>query len=307
MREIAERSIPIADNPFFRSSVQLGRRLILTLLHLAILVFLITLTQRLALSGGVQSLGESIPEAASISSRFIQDLLRGGSPVVEEMLKLLPRSLGLLMIALTVGTVFGLSLGGIAAIRKGSRLSTFLMTASVILISTPSYVVAMFLIWSVVWFFQSTGVRILPTFGFGWDVHLILPTIVLAIRPLASMLRLSYSSLVDILQTDFIRTARSKGLNSRAVFLRHVIRNAGVPLLTTIGVSFRFSLAVLPIVEFIFSWSGIGLALLESIQTGNLNRVLIMVLPLAALFILANIIMDFLFQIIDPRLRKFAE
>lgn len=304
MTEIVEGSIPITQNSFLRGSLRLGQRLLLTLLHLAILIFLIALAQQLA---GLQSLRESIPEAVSISSRFIQDLARGESPLVEEMMRLLPRSLGLLLISLIVGTFFGLILGGFAAIRKGSRLSTFLMTTSVVFVSTPSYVVAMFLIWSVVWFFQSTGTRILPTFGYGWDVHLILPTLVLAIRPFASMLRLSYSSLVDILQTDFVRTARSKGLHSRAVFRRHVIRNAGVPLLATVGVSFRFSLAVLPIVEFIFTWPGIGLALLESIQTGNLDRVLIMVLPLAVIFIIVNIILDFFYEIIDPRLRKVAE
>lgn len=307
MTELTERRAAFTENSFFQVSLRVGQRLIITLLHLAIVIFLITLAQRLALGSGLQSLKDSIPEALSLSSRFIKDIARGGNPAVEEMLRLIPRSLGLLLIALTVGTFFGLMLGGVAAIRKGSRLSTFLMTASVILISTPSYVVAMFLIWSVVWFFQTTGTRVLPTFGFGWDVHLLMPTFVLAIRPLASMLRLSYSSLVDILQTDYVRTARSKGLSSRAVFRRHVIRNAGVPLLTTVGVLFRFSLAILPIVEYIFNWQGIGLALLESIQTGNLNRTLIMVLPLAGLFVLVNIILDFLYEVIDPRLRKVAE
>jgi peptide/nickel transport system permease protein len=170
--------------------------------------------------------------------------------------------------------------------------------------STPSYVAAMFLIWAFLGINKSSGVRLLPTFGFGWDLHLVMPSLVLATRPMANMTRLTYSALIDIFEADFVRTAHSKGLKPRLVFWRHVLRNAGVPLLTTAGVAFRFSLAMLPVVEFIFSWPGIGLALLRAIQSRDAPQVIVMVLPLAVLFVIVNLLLDIAYQVIDPRLRS---
>jgi peptide/nickel transport system permease protein len=285
----------------------IGQRILLTIFHLFVLIFLVSLAVQLSRGGGIQSIQTALPNAMESTSFFIKSTFRGNIQAWDEMRHIFPRSMGLLLIALFLGTFIGLVLGGIAAVGRGTRLSSALMTISVIGVSTPSYVVAMFLIWSVVWVFQTTDFRILPVYGFGWDEHLIMPMIVLSARPLASMLRLSYASFLDIFRADYIRTAHSKGLQPRTVFWRHVLRNAGVPLLTTMGVSFRFALAVLPVVEFIFTWPGIGLALLESIQSGNLGRVLVMILPLAALFILVNIFLDLVNQVIDPRLRKLSE
>jgi peptide/nickel transport system permease protein len=283
------------------------RRLLLTLLHLLILVFIVAFAGRLAIGGGIQSFPNSIPDAVDISIEFLRSLSAGDLSSVNELPTLLPRSLGLLIISLALGTGVGLILGGIAALKRGSRVSTFLMSVSVFVMSTPSYVAGMFLLWAAIWFNKSTGIRILPTYGFGWDEHLVIPGLVLAARPMASMMRLSYSALLDILRSDYVRTAHSKGVHPRGVFLRHVLRNAGVPLLTTAGVSFRFSLAVLPIVEYIITWPGIGLELLRSIQAGDLYRILVMVLPLAMLFILVNMILDIVYELIDPRLRKVEE
>jgi peptide/nickel transport system permease protein len=116
-------------------------------------------------------------------------------------------------------------------------------------------------------------------------------------------MRLSYNALIEVLDADFVRTAHAKGLTPRVVILRHVLRNTGVPLLTTIVVSLRFSLAILPIVEYIFSWPGIGQHLLEAIEVNDAAAVVSMVLPLAVLFVLVNILMEILYLIIDPRLR----
>ena len=115
--------------------------------------------------------------------------------------------------------------------------------------------------------------------------------------------RLSYNSLAEILDADYVRTARSKGLRPKVVLTEHVLRNAGVPILTTVVVSLRFSLAILPIVEYIFAWPGIGLALLEAIQAQDVDAAIGMVLPLALLFVLVNLIAELLYLRIDPRLR----
>ncbi len=147
----------------------------------------------------------------------------------------------------------------------------------------------MLLIWFNVWLYRTTGADFLPLHGFGWDAHLILPALILAGRPAASVMRPSYNGLVEVLDADFVRTARAKGLGPWAVLMRHVLRNAGVPLLTTVVVSIRFSLALLPIVEYIFSWPGIGQGLLEAIGLQDTVAVVGMVLPLALLFLLERV------------------
>jgi peptide/nickel transport system permease protein len=159
------------------------------------------------------------------------------------------------------------------------------------------------LIWFGVWLYRTTGMDFLPLHGFGWDAHLILPAIVLAARPAANVMRLGYNALVEVLDADFVRTAHAKGLGPWIVFFRHVLRNAGVPLLTTVAVSLRFSLAILPIVEYIFNWSGVGEELLAAIQIQDTTAVIGMILPLAVLFVLVNLLLEALYRVVDPRLR----
>lgn len=278
-----------------------AQRGVYALLLILGLIYFISLASELGLSGGLGSLPRAAGSAWRISTGFLETLFSGEIPAAEVLWGPLSRSLGLLAAALALGVSAGLLLGALAAIRRHSRISGLLVSLSVLGISTPSYVAAMFLIWSVVWLFQRTGVRVLPVFGFGWDERLILPTIVLAARPMANMVRLSYSSLIDIFDADFVRTAHSKGLSPNAVFWHHILRNAGIPLLTTAGVSLRFSLSILPIVEYIFSWPGVGLTLLE---TRNTETTILLVLPLAVLFIGVNLALDTLYLVIDPRLRS---
>lgn len=161
----------------------------------------------------------------------------------------------------------------------------------------------MLLIWSIVWLYRTTGADFVPIHGFGWDAHLILPALVLAARPAANVMSLGYNALAEVLDADFVRTAHAKGLGPWIVLFRHVLRGAGVPLLTTIAVSLRFSLAILPIVEYIFNWSGIGEELLAAIQSQDTITVIGMILPLALLFVVVNILLEILYRVIDPRLR----
>lgn len=283
-----------------------GRKLASTLVLLVVLVLFIVLAMTLGVYGGLGAFREALP-AVGESLRGLPSALAPGSDLVEEMWLVLGRSLGLLVLGLLVGVISGLLLGGWAAVKRKSRISALIQTGAVLGISTPSYFAAMLLIWLVVWVYRQTDVRILPVFGFGWDLHVILPMLVLATRPLANMTRLTYAALAEIFDTDYVRTAHSKGVKPRGVFWKHVLRNAGVPLLTTAGVSFRFSLALLPVVEYIFSWPGIGLALLEAAQAGEVERVVVLVLPLAVLFVVVNLALEVLYPVVDPRMRGREE
>ena len=280
------------------------------------LVFFVALAMELGRAGGLGSLPSSVHSAAGFTLEYLGNLTQGdmgavvspypAAPAVSitaELARALPRSLGLLAVALSLAIVAGLSLGVGAGLRRKTRFSGFLVFLSVLGISTPSYFAAMLLIWFGVWLYRATGMDFIPIHGFGWDAHLVLPALVLAARPAANVMRLGYNALVEVAGADFVRTAHAKGLGPWIVFFRHVLRNAGVPLLTTVAVSLRFSLAILPIVEYIFNWSGVGQGLLEAIQAQDTTTVVGMVLPLAVLFVLVNLFLEMLYPLVDPRLR----
>lgn len=291
-------------------------RILSALLLLLALVFFVALTVDLGRAGGLQALPSAISSAAGFTIDYLANLARGdlgvissryraapGTPVATELARALPRSLGLLAVALVLAVLIGLPLGIAAGLRRKTRLYGILIFVSVLGISIPSYFAAMLLIWCSVWLYRTGGADFLPVYGFGWDAHLILPALVLAGRPAANVMRLGCNALVEVLDADYVRTARAKGLGAWVVLFRHVLRNAGVPLLTTVAVSLRFSLAVLPVVEYIFSWSGLGQGLLEAVRAQDAVAVIGMVLPLALLFVLVNLLLEALCLLVDPRLR----
>jgi peptide/nickel transport system permease protein len=283
---------------------------------LVALVFFVALAIDLQEAGGLQHLPSSIPSALGFTVEYLAGLAHGdmgtvarsaaslsAASVVSKLARALPRSLGLLAVSLTLAVLVGLPLGIGAGLRRKTHFSGLLVFLSVLGISTPSYLAAMLLVWGNVWLYRTTGADFLPVHGFGWDAHVILPALVLAARPAANVMRLGHNALVDVLDADFVRTAHAKGLGPWLVLMRHVLRAAGVPLVTTVAVSLRFSLAVLPIVEYIFSWSGVGEELLAAIQMQDTTTAIGMVLPLALLLVIVNLLLEILCPILDPRLR----
>ena len=128
--------------------------------------------------------------------------------------------------------------------------------------------------------------------GFGWDKRLILPTLVLAARPLAQITRISFHALREVLDQDYVRTAHSKGLSRGRVLFGHVLRNAAIPILTTVAVSLRFSLSSLPLVELYFGWPGAGFSLLKGIAQRDDNLTVALLLCLGLLFIGVNLLLE---------------
>ncbi len=228
--------------------------------------------------------------------RFYQNQLRKLVPDV------LTRSLGLLGLSLLVSAVVGVLLGVfIAGRRTGVTLTALLL--SIAGVSIPSFFAALLLQLGTIKLTRITGTPFLPVGGFGWDKHIILPLLVLAARPLAQITRVTYVTVEEVLKQDYVRTAYSKGLRSFYVTAVHIIRNAAVPVLTTIGLSLRFALSSLPIVEFFFGWQGIGFTLLQSISNRDDDLTIVLALCLGVLFILVNLFLDLSYTIIDPRLR----
>ena len=224
--------------------------------------------------------------------------------VVFETLK---TSAGLLLLSLGLALVVGLPLGIAAALTKRKISSTLVLLISVLGVSTPSFLFAMFL-WVVnIWVHRTFDIQVLPSGGFGWDAHLIMPAIVLAMRPLAQIAQVTYVTMRDVLGQDYIRTAHSKGLSWRMVRNVHALPNILIPTLTTLGSSLRYSLASLPVVEIFFEWPGVGMKLLDAIQQGNAALVTDLILSLGLFFLFVNLVIEFSFPLIDPRLRSDAD
>ncbi|MBE3117470.1 MAG: ABC transporter permease subunit [Candidatus Atribacteria bacterium] len=223
------------------------------------------------------------------------------------VLDTLIKSAGLLSISLGVALIIGLVLGITAAVLKRKTFSTLIVMLSTLGVSTPSFLLGMFF-WVInIQVHRIFGIKVLPSGGFGWDSHLLMPALALAMRPLAQIAQITYISLTDIIQNDYIRTAYSKGLRSSLVYIRHALTNALIPIFTTLGTSLRFSLASLPVVELFFNWPGVGLTLLQAIDRGMSTFVIDLILSLGVFFLLVNLIIEVLFPLIDARLRSTAD
>lgn len=226
----------------------------------------------------------------------------GPVPVSETLGEAYKNSMGLLLVALAAAATVGLALGITAALRQ--RASLALLTLTVIGISAPSFFVALLLQRLVIRYTESFG-QAISVAGFGWDIrHMLLPVLVLAARPLAYLTRSSFISLNRTMEEDYIRTARAKGLRSHTIVNIHAMRNILVPVLTAIGVSLRFSLGTLPVVEFFFAWPGIGYQLLNAINNRQTEVVVALAFVMGLTFLAVNLLLDILYRVVDPRIRE---
>jgi peptide/nickel transport system permease protein len=295
-------------------AIFVGQRLLFGLVVLLAVSYLSYLG--LDMAGGV-SLGEAIPRAARETVSYWGNLARGdlgmsiaGSstyaavPVAEVLPDRFGKSLGLLFASLAFAAVVGVGLGVWSAKRRHTIWSLATLVLSTIGVSVPSFFAALLLQIGVIRWTRMSGSALLPVGGFGWDEHLILPALVLAARPIAQIARVTSVTLGDVLDQDFVRTAHSKGVSPRVVMQRHILRNAAIPILTTVGVSLRFALSSLPVVEYFFNWTGMGFTLLKSIARRDDDMTVGLVLCLGLLFVLVNLLLEIAYRIIDPRLRE---
>jgi ABC-type dipeptide/oligopeptide/nickel transport system permease component len=214
-------------------------------------------------------------------------------------------SLGLLGVALAGAALVGLTIGLAAALFRGGQWALPLLGLTILGISTPSFVAALLLWVAELAYLDIFGRRLVSMAGFGWDFeHMLLPVLVLAARPLAYLTRAAYLGLSRVMEEDYIRTAFAKGLEMRRTVGVHALKNVAVPMLTALGVSLRFSLSTLPVVELFFQWPGAGIRLLEAIGRRDTGVVVTMALAFGLTFLLINLALDVLYRLIDPRIRE---
>jgi peptide/nickel transport system permease protein len=230
---------------------------------------------------------------------------RGSVPVREILADTYFKSMGLLAAALAVAAVIGLIAGFLAALSKRIPLAFPVLMLTILGISMPSFFAAMLLQIGEVKWVQTFGYPLVSVGGFAWDwKHMLLPVLVLAARPIAYLTRATFLALNRIMSEDFIRTAWAKGWHLRGVLHYHTLRNIAVPVLTALGVSLRFALGSLPVVEFFFGWPGLGDRLLSAIQSGQTPVVVTLALALGLTFISVNLLLDISYRFIDPRLQE---
>jgi peptide/nickel transport system permease protein len=224
--------------------------------------------------------------------------LRTGEPVLAEFWDRFPATLELALAATLLATLLALPLGVISAVKRNSVLDHGARLAALWGVSMPNFWLGLLLI-------LLFGVMLgwLPTYGRGTLSHLILPTITLGTGLTAVLMRLQRASMLDVLNTNYIRTARAKGLSEAKVIGRHAFRNTLIPVVTIIGIQFAHLLSGVVIVEQIFAWPGIGNFLLDGINAKDYPVIQGFVFMIALFFVLCNLAVDLLYALLDPRIR----
>lgn len=223
--------------------------------------------------------------------------IRGEQPVLDLLLLHLPYTLVLAGTALVIAVAIGLTLGFIAAYKRGSWLDTTLMTAAILGVSMPSFWLGLILL-----FTFAVQLEWLPVAGNNIQ-NLILPAVTLGVANAAIIARLTRSSMIDIFDQDFIRTARAKGLPRAAVLYRHALRAGLVPIVTMIGLQFTYMMGGAIVVENVFGWNGVGRMAIQAIFQRDYPLIQGFILMFAIIVVIVSLLMDLLYVRLDPRIR----
>ena len=267
-------------------------------------------------------LDRSVPEQYA---RWISNFARGNfgislrynRPVSELLASTVPNTLRLTLLALAVYMILGVALGVTSAARKNSLFDRIGTLTALVVYSIPSFWLALMLImlfslklgWLPSSHMQSIDASNLGALELFRDraAHLVLPAFVLGVASAAGMARYMRGSMIDELRSDYVRTARAKGLSEGAVLMKHAFRNAAIPIVTIVGLSIPFLLGGSVVTEKIFSWPGMGSLMVESIFTRDYPVVLAINFIVSVMVILGNLLADFGYALLDPRIAYSGE
>lgn len=237
---------------------------------------------------------------------FVANALRGdlgtsfrnNRGVTDLLLEQLPYTVRLTFAGLGAALVLGLGLGIAAGLRPNSWLDNVAMTIAMLGISMPSFWLGLMLIYIV-----ALQLRLLPALGTGSAAALVLPALTLGFQASAIIARLTRSSLLEIMHSEYITTARAKGLPARLVVFRHAMRNTLIPVVTIVGLQFGSLMSGAVIVETVFGRPGIGRLAVRAILEQDFPLVQGFVLFVAVVYVLTNLLIDLLYAFFDPRIR----
>lgn len=219
-------------------------------------------------------------------------------PALSEVSSRASKTLQLGAAALIFSLVLGVPLGIIAALNRATPTDWLARFLAVLGQAVPNFWLGLILI-----FFFAVQLDLMPTGGSGGIEHLVLPTITLGLLASAISMRLTRSGMIDVMGTDFVRTARAKGLRETTIIWRHALRHALLPVATILGIQVGYMIAGTVIVEQVFAWPGIGRLMLHTILVGDFPVMIAGILVISTSIVVANILVDLSYPIIDPRIR----
>ena len=227
-------------------------------------------------------------------------------PVSQLIMQRIEPTLSLAFFTLTIAIVVAVPLGVLAAWKAGSWIDRGVMAFSVLGFSTPVFVLGYALI-----YFFSLKLNFFPVQGYTsiseglWPFlhRLILPSVTLSVIFIALFARITRASVMEILEEDYIRTARAKGLSNRTVLMRHALRNAAVPIITVIGIGFALLIGGVVVTESVFNIPGLGRLTVDAVLRRDYPVIQGIILVFSATYVLVNLIIDILYVALDPRIR----
>jgi peptide/nickel transport system permease protein len=220
------------------------------------------------------------------------------APVLRIILERYPATLQLAVVALVVCAAIGIPAGVLAAHRRGHAADRALGLFTLFGLAVPNFALGpvLILVFSIEWGW-------LPVSGRDGLLHFILPAATLGAALAAILTRMVRSSMMEELSSDYVRTARAKGLSARAVLFRHALRNALIPIITILGLQFGTLLAGTIVTETIFSWPGIGRLTVQAISSRDYPLLQGCILVIAVSYVAVNLVTDFVYALVDPRIR----
>jgi ABC-type dipeptide/oligopeptide/nickel transport system permease component len=217
-------------------------------------------------------------------------------PIIQDIRERFPKTLLLAGSAMLLASVLGITIGVLSSRNPGGWFDRLSLGLAYLGISFPVYWVGLILI-----LIFAVTLKWLPPSGYGGIKYLILPALALGSRSIAFLARVTRSAMLDVLQSDFVRTARAKGLSEQVVVMRHALRNALIPIVTVLGLDFGYYLTGSILTETIFSWPGIGRYVVNAIARRDLPAISGTVLFLSFVFVLVNLLTDLAYAKADPR------
>ncbi len=220
-------------------------------------------------------------------------------PVLDEIMTVFPNTVKLATAAIIIAVILGTFLGIVSAVRKNSLLDNAVMVLALIGTSAPIFWIGILMI-----ILFSVNLGWLPPSGFGSFKQLIMPALALGMQSTAVVARMTRSSMLEVIRQDFVKTARAKGQKESVVIMKHVFRNALIPVITVVGLQFGTLLGGAMLTEVVFSIPGVGRLMIEAIKQRDFPIVQGSVLFVAACFSLVNLAVDLLYAVVDPKVSK---
>ena len=210
----------------------------------------------------------------------------------------LPATLLLMLGSIMAELMIGLTMGVVAALRRNTGTDQTLMIASFVGVSAPQFVVGLLLL-----YVFAVQLQWFPIGGYGTFAHLVLPSLTMGILGAGWYARMMRSSMIEVLQADFIRTARAKGITRARVIFRHALPNAVLPIIAMIGIDIGIFMGGIVVVESVFGWPGIGQLAWQAIQRVDIPIIMGVTLVSAVAIVLGNLLADLVAPLIDPRIK----